>query len=151
MMLPSWVENHARTKMDADEQIVDVQVLKEGLFAKLALVQTNERRLVVSRGLFAGEVYPVLSEDDRSSSGTAATTEAVRQNASDEPVATEAPVEPDDLTQLDGVGKVRAERFNEAGIATFDQLVAGDAATLASELGVSVEKVTAWQTAARKL
>lgn len=169
MTLPSWVADHARTKMEPNEEIVEVQVLKEGLLNKLAVVQTSQRNLVVSRGLFGGHAFDVVQLRGAGPTSTSqvpasrpatikaqapTTKEPARRprvasatQAVESKPAKAATV--DDLTTLKGVGKVRAERLNEAGISSFDALLAADADTLAETLSVSAETVRGWQDAAR--
>ena len=48
--------------------------------------------------------------------------------------------EPDDLTEIPGIGKATAEALNQAGIKTFDQLMAADLSFLPGGAVKAVEK-----------
>ncbi|SFC37423.1 polyhydroxyalkanoate synthase [Halobiforma haloterrestris] len=52
--------------------------------------------------------------------------------------------EPDDLTELNGVGQAYAEDLSAAGIETFDDLADADAAELAAETGISPSRIENW-------
>ncbi len=52
------------------------------------------------------------------------------------------PPEPDDLVVIKGIGPVIARRLNEAGITTFEQLGALDAARLREILGDIIERLS---------
>ncbi|EMA31400.1 class III poly(R)-hydroxyalkanoic acid synthase subunit PhaC [Halobiforma nitratireducens] len=52
--------------------------------------------------------------------------------------------EADDFTELTGVGQAYAEDLSAAGIQTFDDLAAADAAELAAETGISPNRVEDW-------
>lgn len=50
----------------------------------------------------------------------------------------------DDLTRVSGVGPVRMGLLSEAGISSFAQLAAADAAELAEQLGVAISQTSDW-------
>ncbi|MFA9416614.1 class III poly(R)-hydroxyalkanoic acid synthase subunit PhaC [Natrinema sp. HArc-T2] len=52
--------------------------------------------------------------------------------------------EPDDFTELTGVGQAYAEDLSEAGIDTFDQLAEADVADLAAETGIAPSRIEDW-------
>lgn len=54
------------------------------------------------------------------------------------------PGQPDDLTEVKGIGPVYAERLKQAGITTHRALSESDAATLAETIDVSTQTVAAW-------
>ena len=54
------------------------------------------------------------------------------------------PSEPDDLTEVKGIGPVYASRLNGSGIATFRGLAESDAAATAAAIDVPVETVANW-------
>lgn len=146
MSLPSWVEANARTKMTPEEQIVEVQVLAESPLRKLAVVHTNERDIVVSRGLFGGRAFDLVRKFRDGAPASQPT--AAEQPGSGGSQA--AALKADDLTTLPGIGAVRAEKLKRLGIVTFDGLVSADTGELAAGLGVSQETVRSWQAAVRK-
>lgn len=51
----------------------------------------------------------------------------------------------DDFTVLTGVGKKRQGDLYQAGVTTYEKLLAADTATLAETLAVTAEQVKAWQ------
>jgi predicted flap endonuclease-1-like 5' DNA nuclease len=57
----------------------------------------------------------------------------------------------DDLAVIKGIGPVYRERLAAAGVTTFAQLVAADAATLATTVEVSVTLMEDWQRQAHTL
>lgn len=69
-------------------------------------------------------------EDDESETETESTEDA-------EP-------EPDDLTEIKGVGPAYADRLNDAGITTFAALADADADELAAETDLSPKRVGRW-------
>ncbi|WP_049925126.1 class III poly(R)-hydroxyalkanoic acid synthase subunit PhaC [Halopiger goleimassiliensis] len=66
----------------------------------------------------------------------------VAEEVTDEESAIEQ--EEDDLTALNGVGQAYAEDLHEAGIETFEELAAADAAELAAETGISPSRIEDW-------
>ena len=62
------------------------------------------------------------------------------------PPAPEAPVaaQPDDLTEVKGIGPVFSARLAEAGITTFAGLAAADAAAIAETIGARDSQVEDW-------
>lgn len=61
-----------------------------------------------------------------------------------EPVESPVSVEPDDLTQIPGIGPVFARRLMEAGIATFSHLAAADPSAVAGITNVPIARVDRW-------
>jgi len=59
--------------------------------------------------------------------------------------------EGDDLAVIKGIGPVYRQRLAAAGVTTFAQLVAADAAALATAVEVSITNVEDWQRQARTL
>lgn len=55
------------------------------------------------------------------------------------------PHEPDDLTQIGGLGAATARKLNDAGISGFAELRDADAVTLSEQTGISLERLTAFQ------
>lgn len=62
-----------------------------------------------------------------------------------------APAEPDDLTEVSGIGPVYRARLAEAGVTTFAGLSAADPDTLSAAAGVPAARAADWiaQAAAR--
>ena len=54
------------------------------------------------------------------------------------------PPEPDDLTEVKGIGPVYASRLNEAGIVTFRGLAESDSAATAAAIDMPAETVAGW-------
>lgn len=61
------------------------------------------------------------------------------------------PVQPDDLTEITGIGPVKAGKLNDAGIDTFSDLAAMPAADLATVAETSTSTATRWSEDARAL
>jgi predicted flap endonuclease-1-like 5' DNA nuclease len=59
------------------------------------------------------------------------------------------PPEPDDLTAIKGIGPVKADKLNAAGIATFPDLAGMPIEELADVAGTSVATATRWSEDAR--
>lgn len=59
------------------------------------------------------------------------------------------PTQPDDLTQIKGIGPVKAGKLNEAGIDTFADLAAMPTDDLATVAETSVTTATRWSEDAR--
>ena len=57
----------------------------------------------------------------------------------------------DDLTTIKGIGPVTAEKLQEAGITSFDELASADAEELGGAIGSSEATVARWITAAASL
>lgn len=55
----------------------------------------------------------------------------------------------DDLTKLKGIGKATAAKLKEAGITSFSDLAAADAAVLAARLNAKAKDVSGWIEAAK--
>lgn len=54
------------------------------------------------------------------------------------------PPEPDDLTEVNGIGPVFARRLMEGGISTFTQLAQADVARVTELTGVPESRATDW-------
>jgi predicted flap endonuclease-1-like 5' DNA nuclease len=59
------------------------------------------------------------------------------------------PPQPDDLTQIKGIGPVKAAQLNDAGVDTFAELAAMPVDMLATVVGTSVTTATRWSKDAR--
>lgn len=59
------------------------------------------------------------------------------------------PAQPDDLTEIKGIGPVKAGKLNDAGIDTFTDLAAMSVDDLASVTETSAAKATRWSEDAR--
>ena len=68
-----------------------------------------------------------------------------------EPTATTSDQGMDDLTQVRGIGPVYRHRLAEIGIASFDDLLDGDAAEIAAAIDVNESQVREWIDQARHL
>ncbi|MFA9504241.1 class III poly(R)-hydroxyalkanoic acid synthase subunit PhaC [Natrinema sp. H-ect1] len=76
--------------------------------------------------------------------------EDVVEEVAGEDAASEIASEPDDLTDLRGIGDAYAAALAEAGIETFAELANADAADLAAETGISPTRVEDWIDQARE-
>lgn len=61
-----------------------------------------------------------------------------------------APAEPDDLSDISGIGPVYRSRLEGAGITTFAALAAADAADLSARIDAPASRVQAWIDDARR-
>jgi predicted flap endonuclease-1-like 5' DNA nuclease len=59
------------------------------------------------------------------------------------------PPQPDDLTQIKGIGPVKASQLNDAGVDTFSELAEMPTDTLATVTGTSLSTATRWSKDAR--
>lgn len=59
------------------------------------------------------------------------------------------PPEPDDLTEINGIGPVKASKLNKAGINTFAGIASMPIEQLAAVTGTSVATATRWSEDAR--
>lgn len=67
------------------------------------------------------------------------------------PVAQPPPATADDLTEINGIGPVYAERLRKAGVTDFGALAAAASENLANDLDVSAATIADWQSQAREL
>ncbi len=80
-------------------------------------------------------------EEEPAEPGEMNVDEEIADAVTDEEVVEEAG---DDLTDLSGVGQAYAESLIDAGIETFDDLAAANAADLATETGISPSRIESW-------
>jgi predicted flap endonuclease-1-like 5' DNA nuclease len=66
------------------------------------------------------------------------------------PAAPEKSAEPDDLSEIKGIGPAYRSRLEKAGVTTFAALGASDATELAEKIEAPVSRVQAWIDAARR-
>ncbi len=59
------------------------------------------------------------------------------------------PPQPDDLTEIKGIGPVKAGKLNKAGVNRFSDIAATSAEELAATTGISVAMATTWIEEAR--
>ncbi|WP_408957880.1 class III poly(R)-hydroxyalkanoic acid synthase subunit PhaC [Natrinema sp. 74] len=87
--------------------------------------------------------------EDPAEPGEMVVDEDVVEEVADEETADAIESEPDDLTDLIGVGRAYADDLAAAGIETFDDLADADVADLAAETGISPRRIEDWAEQAR--
>jgi len=76
--------------------------------------------------------------------------EALPSRVAPPPVAAPSTDEPDDLSEISGIGPVYKARLAEAGITTYAALAGADATDVADKIEAPVSRIQSWIDAARR-
>lgn len=174
MTVPEWVRDSVREEAGDDAEILNVQILKDSTFGKMAAVQTEDRGFIVENKVFGrsntfsvdflgpgtgpagGTGLPEVRttvEPETVTETPEPTTETPSDPRSGSPVDTPEPetgtpaaeVEGEPVTLVEGIGETYESYLNDLGIFTLSDLTGADTETVADELGLSPTIVGRWQ------
>ncbi len=125
------------------EETAEVEAVEESADEAVTEAAATMNTVVVED---AGDVEVVVDEELVTEELVVKEAEAVTERIA------EVPLEVDDLTKIKGIGKVYAQRLNEAGIVSYQQIIDADEATL-EKLTKAIPAANAfdWSRQARKL
>ncbi len=172
MTVPEWVRDSVREEAGENTEILNVQILKEGAFGKMAAVQTEDRGFIVENKVFGRsntfavdflgpdngggtglpevrttvEPEPTSQTPDDPQTGTPVDTTGQTPSAEvDTPTSDTEGELGEPVTLVEGIGETYESYLNNIGIYTLSDLTAADTESVAEEMGLSPTIVGRWQ------